>query len=757
MLKRKMLRDIKFNKSQFITIFLMVFLGMLIFSSISSHMDGMRIGVDRYYEDHNLPDIWVMSANFTEEELAQIKEINNIQDAERRLTTLGTIDEIENSTAQLNFIETNNISRFYVAEGIEFNPEVDAVWMDAYWSRNNELTVGDVLTINHAGQSFERPIMGLVFVPDRAYNPRSWEEIFPTFTDYGFIYLPAYGIPVFNYVLVDIYDTNYLDKTITQIEDILGTSALIIDRRNNSSVQVLNSEIEEGNAYVIVFSGIFLFVSILSVVTTMNRIVKKQRTEIGMLKALGFKDRKIMGLYISYAFWISLVAIVLAILIGPPTIGQSFLNMVLEHYALPEIRVTTTIWTYLAGISIILLVCFVTYLACKKVLKEKATELLLVGDIKSKRKNINLNKGLLKWTSFSTKWNIRDILRNKARTIMAIVGVAGCSALIICAFGLLNTLNDYIDWQFHEIFNFEYRITLSDDYTEEEFYNIVSLYGNNTSKTLHIRIQDRDETQINTATIDDSNGLLRFTNRRRDFIGLEDNGVYLTYKLADTLNLSIGDTLNWSVLFGEEEWHTSEIIGLTRNPRNQNISMSRGYLASRGITYIPDTVYTNYDLSGVNEIAGAAIIQDRDSLQQGMENMIDGVRSMLILLIGAAVILGVVIIYNLGVLSFTEKTYQFATLKVLGFRTKQIRGIFIKQSIWITFVSAIIGAPLGYYMTRFIYWMALAENYDMPVSIYSLSYIFGIAGTLLVSITVNYFLSKKVKTINMVESLKANG
>ena len=136
--------------------------------------------------------------------------------------------------------------------------------------------------------------------------------------------------------------------------------------------------------------------------------------------------------------------------------------------------------------------------------------------------------------------------------------------------------------------------------------------------------------------------------------------------------------------------------------------------------------------------------------------MLDTMKMMIVILIVVSAILGFVIIYNLGILSFSEKQYQFATLKVLGFKDKQIKKIFVKQNTWITVIAVIIGLPLGFYMTDFIFKSALGDNYDFNAYINILSYIYATVGTFIVSIFVNKVLSRKVKTIDMVTSLKAN-
>lgn len=179
------------------------------------------------------------------------------------------------------------------------------------------------------------------------------------------------------------------------------------------------------------------------------------------------------------------------------------------------------------------------------------------------------------------------------------------------------------------------------------------------------------------------------------------------------------------------------------------------YLETLGTKYRADTLYTNIEPDN-EELNVVELVQDKKVLKEGMLNMINTMQTMVVLLIVVASVLGGVIIYNLGILSFTEKQYQFATLKVLGFEDKRIRKIYIKQNNWITAVSIILGLPLGYFMTNFIYKMALSDTYDFSAYIKILSYILAIIGTYMVSFVFSKLLSRKVNKIDMVTSLKGN-
>ena len=158
----------------------------------------------------------------------------------------------------------------------------------------------------------------------------------------------------------------------------------------------------------------------------------------------------------------------------------------------------------------------------------------------------------------------------------------------------------------------------------------------------------------------------------------------------------------------------------------------------------------------MKNIAGVSLITGIAALKDGMMSMISMMDTVILLLMVVSVVLAVVIIYNLGILSFSEKQYQFATMKVLGFRSRQIRKIYVMQNLWVCIVAVIIGLPLGEYMTALIYKLAMGDNYDMLVRVEPVTYVVGAVGVFAVAYLVNLLLGRKVKTIDMVTSLKAN-
>lgn len=789
MLKKKMFRDIKQNLSQFITIFLMVLIGVMVYVGIEAYMDGMTSAADNFYKNNNIQDLNVMG-NLSDKDLDKIKSLDNVKDAEKKLVVNAIDKDNKDKTYLLSFIDSNNISKFHIMDGEKFDVNKKGAWVDNFYAEKNNLKVGETIKIKYDTFSLEEKILGLINVPDHIYDVKDESELVPNRENFGFVYLSVNEIPEsyikdlvmkemkitdekifdkyvkdfnykeyipYNYIMVDVNKKKNVTSVKEDIEDKVSNAKAIVKIEDTLSYQRYQGEIDEGASYVGIFSGLFLFIAMLSVITTMTRVVKKQKLQIGTMKALGIKNSKIVMHYIGYGFFVSLAAAIFGIILGKYFIGTFFLNMEMDYFEVPNGVPVVKSFSYLVALLVVMVVSFITYLTCRKELFKKPAEALRNEVPNVKVSSLNLStKGIFKKLNFSSKWNYRDILRNKFRTVTAVVGIVGCCMLIVCAFGMLNSMNHFIKLQFEDLYNFNYKLSLKENINDDELKVLTDKYGDNTSETLTIETKIGKEREANTIFVTNAGNLVRFQNENGEFIKInKNNGVYVTRKLADQKNLKVGDTIKWHI-YGVNKYYESKIVGLTKDPQVQNLTMTKEYLESLDIDYKPDSLYTNTDLKGVKDIKNVSLVQDINELKNGLESMLSMMKSMIMLIIVFAIGLGAIIIYNMGILSYSEKQYQFATLKVLGFSDKKIRKIFVQQNNWITVLSIIIGLPTGYYMTSWIYESVIADNYDLGAYINLSTYLIAIIGTILVSIIVSRMLSKKVNKIDMVSSLKAN-
>ncbi|MBQ8131190.1 MAG: ABC transporter permease, partial [Bacilli bacterium] len=561
----------------------------------------------------------------------------------RTLTIPVSVVSKEDKSLSITFLESNKIGKFYVFSGKEFDYDTDGIWLDNFYCINNDLKVGDKISFTYDDYTFEKKIVGIINAPDHLYDVKDSSELYPDHENFGFAFISSKyfpsdyikkmvmkeaGIdneeffdsikPDFNYldyipyttVKVDLKDDSKRTDTKLELESIDAVKA-VIDIEDTSSYATYQGEIEEGETYIGIFSGLFLFIAILSVITTMTRVIKKQRVQIGTLKALGFSKWKINTHYIGYGFWLALVASILGLIVGRYFIGNVFIGMEMSFFSMPNGVPVLTYDSYLVAIGVVLVVSFVTYVTCRNELKENPSESLRVQMPKVKEGSLDItNKGIFKKLKFASKWNLRDILRNKIRTITGVVGVAACCLLIVCALGMLDSMNNFLDLQFSRLYNFDYKLNLKSGLNNDQVKELTDQYGDSTSETIMIEIVKDKKRFSNMIFVTDAGNKVRFVDQKQKYTKVDCNdGVYVTYKLAENEGYKLGDTLTWRI-YGTDNYYQSKIVGFTKDPQNQILTCTREYLEKEKISYQPDSLYTNKDLSKVKTIKNVELIQD---------------------------------------------------------------------------------------------------------------------------------------------------
>lgn len=186
---------------------------------------------------------------------------------------------------------------------------------------------------------------------------------------------------------------------------------------------------------------------------------------------------------------------------------------------------------------------------------------------------------------------------------------------------MLDSMKSYVSWEFDTINNFEYKLSLSADYTDKQFDDIISKYGDSTSESIGIEFKSNNEIIIKPLTINGSNGLLQVTDHSRLPFTMQDDGMYITEKMSQVYNIKVGDIVEWHII-GSDNWYKTKIVGLNRDPQSQQFNCTKKLFESLNEEYKADSVYTNEDLNGVKEISGVNTIQTVKNLQDGMNSML---------------------------------------------------------------------------------------------------------------------------------------
>lgn len=765
MLRRKLFRDLWQNRTQFLSIFLMAFLGLFVFAGIDAESNGIGLSTDYYYGETKLADNWVVGGGFTNEEVKAIEGLAQVASVDRRVqiaakAKLGNDEELD---MELNFMESISSSFPYLIEGEEFQADKEGIWLEELFAKEWNLGVGDYLTLEYEGREFTEQIKGIIIHPEYVFYTLNSDSMMPTYGKYGYGFLASKEFPmqegiVYNRLVIKqnkITDNSLAEGAIKdEIKNVLDREdVVVLDRTQNTGLESIASEKAQHESMGIMFSAVFLLIAIMGIVTTMTRMTSNQRIQIGTLKALGFSKRKITWHYVSYGMVISAAGSILGAWIGAGTLPYLFLPSMTAFYVLPEWKLGISNQSYIAIVLAIVISTIVSFLSCRKELKDMPAITLKPAAPKNIRHSMLEKSKLWLAMNFSTQWNIRDIKRNKARSIMGIAGVAGCTMLLVCAFGMKDCCDEFVVWQYGDLITGQYKLMFAESASEVEKREYAQQLKGQLIQEGSCEFCKGDVIKSGSITVIEEGNYIHYQEENGEEIALPQYGVALSVKMANTLDLEVGDFIEWHIV-GEEDWERTRVTALYRTPTGQGITLYRQAYEELEYDFVPTSLYTNrtipQSVKDNDAVSGAISIEQlKTDLDENMEMM----NLMVVILIIAAVVLGVIVLYNMGVLSFMEKTREVATLKVLGFSSGRIRKILSQQNAWITVIGIVLGMILGYQFLD-IMMQTMSEDNDMPTVIYLLSYVYSIIGTWGVSFGVNYFLSGKVKTICMVDALK---
>ena len=761
MLFRKMLRDFKDHKAQFLSIFLMALIGVFAFTGISGEVVGMVEVSSSYYEDTNLADGWIYGEEIADDVFSDIKSMDEIKDAQREMVVDTVANYSSDPDITLHIVEgKQNISKFYLFKGEDFNPnDEEGIWIDKRFADGRNLDIGDKITLKFDGKEVSKTVRGIMYSPEYVYYIQEG-SLLPDFSQVGFAYMPSKGADFdieYNAIALDAYDDLDEKDFKSALEEKLGQKAYVqyVDRDNNVGIKTLQDEIDQHKMFSGIFPAIFVLVSLLTLVTTMSRVISAQRMQIGTLKAMGYSNKSIVLHYLSYGFVLSLLGSAIGLVIGPLTIPYLFYPTMSSTYSLPSWGPSWDIsFFFVAGLMVVSSV-LISYISVKGISDENPAE-----TIRPKAPKL-VSSGLIERTkiwerfSFNERWNYRDAKRNKTRAIMSVFGVFACALLVMSAFGMVDSINDVEDWQYNQIYNFNSKLILEENITDSQLDHILDETGGEGIREEAIELKYKGIKKTGTLTVMNDSEYYRVTDANRNYIHLDPDGIAISDKMAEVLGLKVGDKVRWHVA-GNPKWIDSEITETYSIPFGQGLIMSPKTFDKEGgdeYNYSSNVVLTKKNVN--KNYTGVSSITTMDDIRSGWSIMTEPMDMMVSVLTTFAIVLAVVVLYNLGLLSFTEIQRELATLKVLGFNSKSLRRLLLTQNLWFSTIGFILAIP-GAYILMGIMMGSTGDEYCFPINIYLWNFVVSFLITFGLSVLVNLAFSRKIKKVNMVESLKSN-
>lgn len=793
MLFKKLLRTMGQYKAQFISMIIMIALGFGVFVGANMEWVSIEKNTNRLFEETGLADYKIYSssaktggvtATFSENDLQKIKELDGVKDAARFFSvnadvTLVNGEKIKTEKdgtgkdkiprAAITVTESENVSFFNLTSGEAYDgASTDKIWVSDKFAEEKEIKVGDTLTfgaVQGVSEPLEFKVAGLIKSGEYMVCVQDSTQLMPDYKMFGYAYITpaAYkkicesaGLPSPLYAQINVRVNNFDDFTKQKFSDAvnaaLGKTMFILSKEESSSYALAHGEVEEGQTMGAVLPVLFLAIAVLTMITTMHRIAAKEKTQIGTLKALGYKDKRILIHYSSYAFAIGIVGAALGIALGYG-IAYIIMNpsgMMGTYMDLPYWKLHMPFFCVVVMIAVLFALTLIGFLSVKSMLRGTAADALRPYAPK-KMKNLAIEKTKAwKKFSFGTRWNLRDVMRHKSRTLMSLIGIIGCTVLMAGALGMNDTMNAFLTDYYDKAMNYSSRIYVSSA-SEETVAEIAEKYAADASASVSVEIGDKG---VSLDIYDIKHDKVRFLDKKGALVPLRNDGAYICRRIADEYKLKAGDTFTVSP-YGTDKEYTLKVNGVIYSS-SESVAITNAYAEACGVTgYKTDSLYTSAVKNVLldDELTKNFEIQDKQSIVESFETFTSLLNLSVTVLIAAAIVLGVVVLYNLGVMSYTERYREMATLKVVGFKDKKIAGLLIGQNMWVTVIGVILGLPLaagtlGYLVKE------LASEYEMRVVMGRKTFLISTLLTFCVSLVVSLFVAKKNKKIDMVEALK---
>ena len=762
MLLKKLFRTLWHYKAQFISMVLMIALGVGVFLGFNIEWYSLEKNLTEIYEATNFADYRIYAEKaFSEEDLQAVLAIEGVEDATRYLSVITSVRDSEDTLA-LTVVENPKVSGMLATSGEAYDPESpDGIWLSDSYAAANGISVGDSLTMTYKMITVTGTVRGLVKSSEYLICLPNETQLMPDYTSHGFAFISpkmldaaipeVYKLVIGDSLYMQINEKSSLEKAdfVAKTDQALGRTLLVLSRDETISWAQAQGEVNEGKTMGSILPVLFLAIAILTMVTTMHRITASEKTQIGTLKALGFRDRRIMRHYTSYALIIGLMGSILGIAIGYG-LGWFILS--------PDGAMATYLdmlsWTLYAPafcwIVILLINAFLTligFLSVRKMLKGTAADALRPYTPRRMKHMALEETKRFKALGFGTKWNLRDLLRHKSRSWMTLFGIVGCMVLLVGGMGMKDTLDSFMDVFFDQAYNYTTKINLdTESVTNEEALKIAETYAGDWVAQRSIQIGDRG---ITLEVYDITHDKIRFADGNMHVISLKDDGAYISERVAKAYHLAAGDSLAFSP-YGTNESYTVRVTGVCKC-LTESVMMTRACADRAGIPYTVSAVFTDE-----TEIAASSHIlntQNKQAIMDSFVTFIDLMNKMIWLLVIAAVALGIVVLYNLGVMSYTERYREMATLKVVGFKNRKIGRLLISQNLWLTVLGILIGLPAGAGVLQYLL-TALASEYEMKLTLGPGTYLVSILLTFGVSLIVGLMVARKNRSIDMVAALK---
>ena len=731
---------------------------------------------DSYYKQGNLADLTAYYLKIDDAGINKIEGVSGVTGAYGRITIQASAAD---GKADFLIHSVSNAGKIDIPELVAGNlPQGDNECMiDNAYAKANKIFTGNQISAIINGQNYNLTVSGIFntaeyvyLVEDPAKNPE------PDHMSYGLLYIDKSMIDAiresseYTEVLVTLAknaDVNSVNKEIQEATTSYGFGHITM-QKDQLSFSQLQSDIDTVKAISDSFPYIFFLVAAVIIFISMSRTIQTERGQIGIMKALGINTQTIMVHYLSYSLLCGLGGSILGNIFGVVLLPQFMLNVYARLYTFPAI-VISGFWLYVivSTVVVVLFGVIASVLSTRNVLREMPAQCMRPLPPQKVQK-IWFEKHQKIWDrmSYKNKLILRNILLNKQRAVLSSIGIIGCVGVLMCGFGLKESINNLTTVQFSKTQKFSDMVLLSKPVS----YSAPVPFNNDN-------ISQADKLSITPATLilakdistelyilpQDNKSIQLFSNNGVP-MSLPADGILVPYKLSQEYRIKVGETVAIrleSPLYNNVTIQV-KVAGIDVLYLSQDIYMSDGYLQTLGITPYVNGYYIGVDNNSLNagvisyltSVANIRSVVSNDILRNSMASATGTMNSLFYVMIIMSAALALAVIFNISSINIFERRRDLATLKVLGYYKNEINSLISIENIAITAFGCVFGVIFGAIIYKYLLVITVSADMYLPYKISFSMVALSIVCTFAFTFITNLMLQGKINSIDMVESLK---
>jgi len=774
-LDKRLFRMIRNTKGQYIAVLAIIITGIFVFTAVSNSALNLKDSLNDYYDETNFADIFVTASRLPQKLESSLRGKSDIKESEARLV-FDTSFITENDAGKINVRvisvdkNENKINKLFIKSGKRQLSEKDIIIIEQFATARN-INVGDQVTLQINGKQYNFNVSAIASSAEYVYIMENEQTLLPNPENFGVVFIEEdyirkiYGTNGnFNELLIKLNNESNLEQTVDYLEDNLEKYGVkrVIKSEDQLSNSMMSQEIEGLEMMSKSIPVVFLIFAGIMLTTMLSRIVKNDRTSIGVMKALGFKNSEIILHYLKYAASVGIIGGTLGSVIGT-ALSSAMTNYYLIFFNIPML--TIKVYYYRIAISIILstLFCIISgFWGVKGIVKINPAESMKPESPK-KGKRIFIENIKLIWNHipFSWKMVLRNIFREKKKFAFVGAAVAITCGMMVMTIWMIDIMDVMFNKHYTEFMKAEYNVSFNEFQNEnaiKEFGEKINYENMEGKIELPFEIENGKQSKIvNVIGLEENTVFYGFEDMNGKKTNIPRDGILISSNLAAALNVKVGDEILLKSFISEDDNDYVTVRGIIKQSLGINGYMNIDYLNEKFLDKgIVNGIYINSEEDVQNklgEFKNISIMSKEDMRSAFEEFTTITVVSMGFMVVFSG-LLGFIIVYSMTLMSINERTLEFSSLRVMGFTKKEIFNMIIRENMIMTILGITLGIPLGLWLVGYMGSTYTTDIYTMNEPVTGNNVVVSIALTIVFIMLAQLMTYAKIHKLDFMQALK---